>query len=166
VSAASPWVKIACFLDRRQLFYPRRWWQGTSSGRRGAFCWPIWLVVPEDCSRNEDTHRSILPQSLPLKAVQFCTQLAKNSARSDETSALANVFEMINIEHSPDLGQCNYVEVKIKKLTRKQVLSVPCPTCWVAIGQACRLSAGAPRTEPHRNRKLSVAEALQRSRIK
>ena len=53
------------------------------------------------------------------------------------------------------------VVVKTKELTPKQMRSVPCSTCGAAVGEACELHTGAPRTEPHRNRKLSAAEAVE-----
>jgi hypothetical protein len=51
--------------------------------------------------------------------------------------------------------------VKTKELTPEQILSVPCTTCGAAIGEACELHTGAARTEPHRDRKLSAAEAVE-----
>ena len=53
------------------------------------------------------------------------------------------------------------VIVKAKELTPKQVLTVPCVTCGAAIGEVCELHTGAPRTEPHRDRKLSAVEAVE-----
>lgn len=53
------------------------------------------------------------------------------------------------------------VVVKAKELTPKQILSVPCSTCGAAVGEACELHTGAPRAEPHRDRKLSAAEAVE-----
>ncbi len=53
------------------------------------------------------------------------------------------------------------VVVKAKELTPKQILSVPCSTCGAAAGEACELQTGAARTEPHRDRKLSAAEAVE-----
>ena len=53
------------------------------------------------------------------------------------------------------------VVVKAKELTPKQILSVPCSTCGAAVGEACELHTGAARTEPHRDRKLSAAEAVE-----
>jgi hypothetical protein len=52
--------------------------------------------------------------------------------------------------------------VKTKELTPKQILSVPCITCGAAVGEVCELHTGAPRTEPHRDRKLSAAEAVEK----
>jgi hypothetical protein len=67
---------------------------------------------------------------------------------------------MSNNEHFPGCGTLHYVGVKTKELTPKQILSVPCATCGAAIGEACELHTGALRTEPHRDRKLSAAEAV------
>jgi hypothetical protein len=53
------------------------------------------------------------------------------------------------------------VLVKTKNLTPEQQLSVPCPTCGAAIGEVCELHTGAPRTEAHRDRKLSAADATE-----
>jgi hypothetical protein len=55
--------------------------------------------------------------------------------------------------------------VKIKELSPKQLLSVPCPTCGAAIGEGCELHTGALRTEPHRDRKLSAADAVERKQM-
>jgi hypothetical protein len=48
--------------------------------------------------------------------------------------------------------------MKIRELTKDQLLSVPCPTCGVAIEVPCELTTGYPRNEPHRDRKLVAAE--------
>ena len=60
------------------------------------------------------------------------------------------------------LGTLHYVVVKTKELTPKQILSLPCTTCGAAIGEVCELHTGAPRTEAHRDRKLSAADAVER----
>jgi len=44
------------------------------------------------------------------------------------------------------------------KVTEKQVLRVPCPTCGAKRGEKCELNTGMPRTEPHRDRRLVAAE--------
>ena len=49
--------------------------------------------------------------------------------------------------------------VKSNDLTPEEILSVPCSTCGAAIGEVCELHTGDPRTEAHRDRKLSAAEA-------
>ena len=74
---------------------------------------------------------------------------------------LTNVLGMSNIEHLRRSETSHYVLVKTKELTPEQILSVPCNTCGAAIGEVCELHTGAPRTEPHRDRKLSAAEAVE-----
>jgi hypothetical protein len=54
--------------------------------------------------------------------------------------------------------------VKTKELTPEQILSIPCTTCGAAIGEVCELHTGLPRTEPHRDRKLSAADAVELQR--
>ena len=76
--------------------------------------------------------------------------------------AWLNVWQVSNIEHPPHTGTLHYAVVKTKELTPKQILSVPCATCGAATGEACELHTGAPRTEPHRDRKLSAAEAVEK----
>jgi hypothetical protein len=51
--------------------------------------------------------------------------------------------------------------VKKKDRTPKQLSSIPCPTCGVAAGMRCVLNSGGPRSEPHVDRKLAAAEALE-----
>ena len=68
---------------------------------------------------------------------------------------------MSNIEHSTSGETSQSLRMKTRELTAKQILSVPCPTCGVATGHACELHNGALRTEPHRDRKLSAAEAVE-----
>jgi hypothetical protein len=68
---------------------------------------------------------------------------------------------MSNIEHLSYWGSLHYIAVKTKELTRKQILSVPCPTCSAGADEACELHTGALRAEPHRDRKLSAAEAVE-----
>jgi hypothetical protein len=58
-------------------------------------------------------------------------------------------------------GKLYYGRVKTKELTMEQILSVPCATCRAAIGEVCELHTGTPRTEPHRDRKLSAADAVE-----
>jgi hypothetical protein len=70
-------------------------------------------------------------------------------------------LKMSNIEHFPACGKLHYEGVKTKELTPKQILSVPCPTCGAALEEGCVLHTGARRTEPHRDRKLSAAEAVE-----
>ena len=74
---------------------------------------------------------------------------------------MANVLEMSNIEHPSSCGKLHYVVVKTRELTPKQILSVPCTTCGAAIQEPCELHTGALRTEPHRDRRLSAADAVE-----
>ncbi len=55
----------------------------------------------------------------------------------------------------------HYAVMKTKELTPKQILSVRCPTCGAATGEVCELNSGAPRTEPHRDRKLLAADVVE-----
>ncbi len=52
--------------------------------------------------------------------------------------------------------------VKKTELTLKQISSVLCPTCGVAIGQGCIVYSGGLRFEVHVARKVSAIEALER----
>jgi hypothetical protein len=88
-------------------------------------------------------------------------RIGKDPGEPNETCRLANVFEMSNIEHFSGCGMLHDVMVKIKALTLKQILSVPCPTCGATTEEACELHTGAQRTEPHRDRKLSAADAVE-----
>ena len=76
-------------------------------------------------------------------------------------AAPANLLRMSNIEHSCSRKTLHYLTMKTKELTAKQILSVPCPTCGAATGDACELHTGALRTEPHPDRNLSAAEAVE-----
>jgi len=51
--------------------------------------------------------------------------------------------------------------VKKKELTSEQLWSVPCPTCGVGVGERCVLHSGGPRSEPHVDRKLAAADAIE-----
>jgi hypothetical protein len=53
--------------------------------------------------------------------------------------------------------------MKIKELTPKQELSVPCTICGAAIGEACELHTGDIRTESHQARKVSAAALKTKS---
>ena len=52
--------------------------------------------------------------------------------------------------------------MKKRELTKKQVSSVPCPTCGVSAGRRCVLNSGGLRFEAHVNRKLSAIEVIER----
>ena len=66
-----------------------------------------------------------------------------------------------NMEHRAGCKELHNAIVKAKDLTPKQILAMPCPTCGAAVGEVCELNTGTPRTEPHRDRKLSAAEAVE-----
>ena len=58
------------------------------------------------------------------------------------------------------------IRMRISDLTPEQMSSVSCPTCGVAPGEGCLLHSGAPRSEPHVDRKLSAAEAIETKRAR
>jgi hypothetical protein len=88
-------------------------------------------------------------------------RIAKTAGEPNQTCRLAKVLKMSNIDHFLAVETLHHVAVKTRELTRKQMFSVHCPTCGAAIGEACALHTGALRTEPHRDRKLSAAEAVE-----
>jgi hypothetical protein len=96
-----------------------------------------------------------------IKAVHFCTQLLRTRWGTKENLPLGNLSSLSNIEHYSRCGKLHYVPVKTKELSRKQILFVPCPTCGAALEEGCVLHTGALRTEPHRDRKLSAADAVE-----
>ena len=57
------------------------------------------------------------------------------------------------------------IHMRMSDLTAEQLFSVPCPTCGAAPGERCLLHSGAPRSEPHVDRKLCAAEAIETKRI-
>jgi hypothetical protein len=77
-------------------------------------------------------------------------------------TASPNVLRMSNIEQHRAVDALHHPIVKAKNLTEKQILAVPCTTCGAAVGEVCELNTGSPRTEPHRDRKLSAAEAVEK----
>jgi hypothetical protein len=69
---------------------------------------------------------------------------------------------MSKIKQNRDWLQAHSVKMKKSELTAKQVSSVPCPTCGVAVGMHCILHAGGKRSEPHVDRKLAAIVAIER----
>jgi hypothetical protein len=65
------------------------------------------------------------------------------------------------IVHLPAGKALHDIAMKTKDLTPEQMASVPCPTCGAAIGEDCELNSGARRFEPHRDRRLSAADAVE-----
>jgi len=94
--------------------------------------------------------------------VQFCSQLRKNCGHTENSAGQASKeLKMSNIEHFSQTLMPHYAGMKSAELTLKQILSVPCSTCGAEVAEVCELHTGAPRTEPHRDRKLSAAEAVE-----
>jgi hypothetical protein len=90
----------------------------------------------------------------------------KTVANPIKPASQLNVFKMSIIEQFSSGGTRYHDVVKTKELTLKQVLSVPCPACGAGTEEPCELHTGALRTEPHRDRKLSAAEAVEKSQSK
>jgi len=57
---------------------------------------------------------------------------------------------------------CSLFRMRVKDLTPEQFLFVPCPTCGVPAGNRCERYSGAPRNEPHVQRKLSATQASEK----
>ena len=56
--------------------------------------------------------------------------------------------------------------MRMRDLTSNQLSSVPCPACGVSAGQRCLRFSGALRSEPHVDRKLAAAEAIEAKRYR
>ncbi len=69
---------------------------------------------------------------------------------------------MSRIVQIRDLVQAHPVKMKKRELTAKQIASVSCPTCGADIGDSCELNSGAPRSEPHVDRKFAAIEAIEK----
>ena len=65
---------------------------------------------------------------------------------------------MFKMEQICEMELPQHIRMKMKALTNKQISSVRCPTCGIAVGRRCELSTGQPRFEPHADRKLSAVE--------
>ena len=63
------------------------------------------------------------------------------------------------IEQTLDWVRWHSHRVK-SELTPKQVSSVTCPTCGVPAGECCELHTGAPRSQPHVDRKSAALDAI------
>ena len=51
--------------------------------------------------------------------------------------------------------------MRMNDMTPKQLSSVPCPRCGVAMGKSCLQPSGALRAGPHVDRRLSAIEAVE-----
>ena len=59
----------------------------------------------------------------------------------------------------------------MKNVTPALLLSVACPICDAAVGNACVFGSGVPRSEPHLDRKMLAADdieerSFQRTKVK
>jgi hypothetical protein len=50
-------------------------------------------------------------------------------------------------------------------VTPQLLLAVPCPTCGVDAGKHCLLHTGEPSPDPHIDRKLDAAEAIETEKL-
>jgi hypothetical protein len=57
-----------------------------------------------------------------------------------------------------------HIRMRMKDLTSRQLFSVHCPRCGAATGHLCELHSGGVRFEPHLDRKLAAAEAVETKR--
>jgi hypothetical protein len=113
------------------------------------------------------TLSQILSERCSTEDVYFCSQFVKNRPANPNETCRSLCIENEQYLAFFSFGTLHYVVVvKSKELTLKQIFSVPCPTCGAAIKEACELHTGARRTESHRDRKLSAAEAVERSQSK
>jgi hypothetical protein len=69
---------------------------------------------------------------------------------------------MSNIEHFPRSGRVALSIVKAKDLTPKANIICALHHLWRSDRRSLRTAYGSPRTEPHRDRKLSAAEAVEK----
>lgn len=69
---------------------------------------------------------------------------------------------VFKIEQFRDWALSYPAKVKKSELTPEQVSSVPCPACGAIVGEPCVLLSGAPRSEPHVERKYSALAAAER----
>src|SRR5260370_8520978 len=59
-------------------------------------------------------------------------------------------------------GLSHHIPMRMTDMTPKQLSAVPCSTCGVAAGKRCVLHSGALRAEPHVDRRLTAAEAVEK----
>jgi len=72
---------------------------------------------------------------------------------------------MFQIGQFSDMLLSHAVLMRMKDLAPEMLLAVPCPTCGAASGKRCVLHSGSQRSEPHVDRKLSAAEAVEMKRL-
>ena len=62
-------------------------------------------------------------------------------------------------------GSLYAFSVSMTDLTPQLFLAVPCPTCGVDAGKDCVLNEGGLRSDPHIDRKLDAAQAIEAKSI-
>jgi len=55
--------------------------------------------------------------------------------------------------------------MRMRDLTPRQLTAVACPACGVPPGERCLWRSGSSRTDPHLDRKLIAAEAIEQERV-
>ena len=70
----------------------------------------------------------------------------------------------VQIGTVPRYGSRYACAVRMTELTLQSLLAVPCPTCGVDAGKDCVLHEGGLRSDPHIDRKLDAAEAIEAKR--
>jgi hypothetical protein len=66
---------------------------------------------------------------------------------------------MFTIEHPPASVLRHDLVVMKNNFNSNQALAVRCPICGAPPGVRCELSTGLPRTEPHRERRLTARDS-------
>jgi hypothetical protein len=97
--------------------------------------------------------------SAPVLPLVFSSDLSSSSGPASGNPESVHNGTVLRLVFSHHIG------MKMRDLTLKQLSSVPCPTCGVASGERCLLHSGGPRSEPHLDRKLVAAEAIEQIRI-
>jgi hypothetical protein len=89
--------------------------------------------------------------------------MAKNKAiKKRRYNLMTHYWAVSTMEQLSNGVTLHPVLMKKNELTPKQVSSVPCPTCGVAIRKSCVLHSGAPRSSPHVDRRFAAIEAIER----
>ena len=89
-----------------------------------------------------------------------CSGPGRRGARSMPTLKQCSKLNSLPGRYCPTM-----VQMKIKQMSKSDLLSVRCPKCSAAIGQPCELLSGGQRNEPHPDRKLIAAEIVEMKRI-
>jgi len=111
-------------------------------------------LLPSKLPTVRRAHTSPAELLSPLNPIDRAEQEEERDEKSH--SLLNNCSDLIQIDHSCALVLGHYLDMK--KPSPKQILAVHCPTCGAAPGEKCKLTTGQPRTEPHRDRRLTAAD--------